>query len=188
MKRIAPTGWWFLVVADGLAILFLSLSSGRRGRLTASLGMAGLLCLVLSCSSGNASNGGGGGGGGGGGPTPTSVTLSTSAVKAQSGANVTLTAKVTSAHPLSGDIDFVDSGNGFGLAGVGVVNGQATVQLNNLSVGTHVIVAQYTGDPNNLPSKTNGSINQVITGTAQIGVQGATSTLGHAASVNVTIQ
>jgi len=88
--------------------------------------------------------------------------------------------KVTSAHPLSGDIDFVDSGNGFGLAGVGVVNGQATVQLNNLSVGTHVIVAQYTGDPNNLPSKTNGSINQVITGTAQIGVQGATSTLGHA--------
>ena len=36
--------------------------------------------------------------------------------------------------------------------------------------------------------KTNGAINEVITGSAQVTVAGATSSLSHTAAINVTIQ
>jgi len=88
--------------------------------------------------------------------------------------------------PLTGYVTIVDGGVQFAIASV--VNGTATVPLGGLYPGTHVITAQYSGDANNLPSRTNGSINQVITGNTQVYVQGTTSTLSHTMSVSVTIQ
>ena len=46
------------------------------------------------------------------------------------------------------------------------VNGVATVQLNEVLLGTHQMSAQYSGDQNNNSSQTNGSINQVVLGQA----------------------
>ena len=74
------------------------------------------------------------------------------------------------------------------LAASYVANRIATFQISYLCVGTHVISAQYYGDGRNQASKTSGSINVVITGTAPVFVQGATSTLTHNIPVTVTIQ
>jgi Big-like domain-containing protein len=178
-------------------ILLLSFSSahGTR-RLAARLSMVFLLALVLGCgATGGAAGGGGGGGNGGGGSgmTPTSITLSTSALKVPYGANLTFTVNVkslNSSQPATGTADLWDSSisSSAGLAASIVSNGIATFQISYLSVGTHVISAQYYGDGRNQASKTNGSINVVITGTAPVFVQGTTSILTHNIPINVTIQ
>jgi hypothetical protein len=185
-NRSWPTGSGILALADGLAILYLSLSARwEKRRLAAALGMAGLLCLVLSCGSSNGGNGGGGGGGGGG-PVPTSVTLTISSVKVQAGTPFTLTATVHSAEPVTGSVNFNDSVSG--LPSAQVVNGVATAQATLFLVGTHTITAQYSGDLNNQPSQTTGSINQVITGTGQVSIFAAGKGFSHISTLNVTIQ
>ena len=104
----------------------------------------------------------------------------------QSGANLTLTAKVNSTVPATGFVAFLDGGSTFTYAQV--VNGTATATINILSVGIHVITAQYGGDSNNLASNTKGSLNQVITGTTLVNLAGNTSTTTHTTSINVTIE
>jgi uncharacterized membrane protein YfcA len=171
-------------LADGLAILLLSLSASRKKRrLARALGMAGLLFLVLSCGS----SGGSGGGGGGGGPVPTTVTLTTSSVKVASGTNFTLTATVHSTNSVTGYVYFMDNTLNTNIQGV-PVNGIATVQLAEVFVGAHVMSAQYSGDSNNQPSQSKGSINQVITGTSQLFVNATGVAFSHSSTVNVTIQ
>jgi hypothetical protein len=115
------------------------------------------------------------------------LTLSTSAVKVPSGAPVTLTATIVAAHSVQGTVTFIDAGAG-NLAVITVSNGQAAAQFSNLSVGTHVISANYSGDVTDYPSNSNGPINQVITGTAQVTLSGTTSTLTNTAAFNMTIQ
>ena len=118
--------------------------------------------------------------------TPTSLTMATSAIKAQSGSTVIFTVTVHATQPLNGDVNLFDGTRG--LAGFGVVNGTAVIPIGFLSVGTHVITAQYTGDANNLPSSASGPLNQVITGTTQMYLNGSTSVLTHQMPINVTIQ
>jgi hypothetical protein len=176
-----PPRSWMIASADGLAILLLSLSaSKKKRRLAGTLGMVGLLFMVLSCGSS-------GGGGGGGGPVATTLTLTTSSVKVQSGTTFTLTGTVHSTNPVTGYVYFMDSTLNTNFQGV-PVNGVATVQLAEVLVGTHVMSAQYSGDPNNQPSQTNGSINQVITGTGQLSVNGTGLGYSHSSTINVTIQ
>jgi len=67
-------------------------------------------------------------------------------------------------------------------------DGTATLRAIGLSIGTHVITASYSGDSNNLPSSTNGSLNQVITGTAPLVIFGTTGGLTHQTSALVTVQ
>jgi Bacterial Ig-like domain (group 3) len=178
-----PPGSWTFAVADGLAVLLLSLSDGRKKRrLAGALGMAGLLLLVLSCGSS-----GGGGGGGGGGGAATTLTLTTSIVKAQAGTTFTLTATVHSTNPVSGYVYFFDNTLNTDIQGV-PVNGVSTVQLNEVLIGTHVMTAQYSGDANNQASQTTGSINQVITGTGQLLVNATGVAFSHSSTINVTIQ
>jgi hypothetical protein len=181
-KHVPPTPWVLLGVADGIAIVILSLSSGqRRSRLAASLGLACLVALTVSC--------GGGGGYGVGvppGPSTSTLTISTSGVKVQSGSNVVFTVKVNSATPATGTVTLFDAGNL--LATVNVVIGTGSVALGSLTVGTHVITANYSGDSNNLPSSTIGGINQVIAGTTEINLQAVTGTLTHTLLVSVAIQ
>ncbi len=190
LRRIPPPGLWILGLADGLAILLLSLLAGQKhSRVATRSGMVCLLCLVLGCGAGNGGAGGGGGGGGGGGQSSTSLTLSTSAVKMPYGTTVSFTATVYSSKPVTGTINIFDSSvSTNGLASALVVNGTATFQINYLTVGTHVISAQYAGDSNNQPSSTIGSINQVITGTTSIFVNGTSPNLFNSTPINVTIQ
>jgi len=107
-------------------------------------------------------------------------------VKVPAGTNPTFTATVTSTKTPTGLVTFFDGGNPIDSAPV--TNGTAAVQPPNLFVGTHVITAQYAGDANNQPSKTNGAINQVITGTNFAIVTGATSSLNRSVNIDVTIQ
>lgn len=176
-----PAGSWMFALTAGLAILLLSLSGSRkRRRLAGSLGMAGLLFLVLSCGSS-------GGGGGGGGQVPTTLTLTTSSVKVAAGTSFTLTATVHSTNSVTGTVSFNDNTLGTNIQGV-PVNGVATVQLNEMLIGTHMMSAQYSGDQNNNSSQTNGSISQVITGTGQLFVNATGFASSHSSTVNVTIQ
>jgi hypothetical protein len=179
---IPPAPLGALAALEGLALLFLAYASKRRRRVALTSGLFCAGCLLLGCGSTSGSSGGGGIVG-----KSTSLTLSTSGVKAPSGASVTLTAVVTSANTVSGTITFIDSVAGT-LAVVAVTNGQAAAQISNLSVGTHTISASYSGDVTDYPSNSNGAINQVITGTAQVTISGTTSTLTNSASFNVTIQ
>jgi hypothetical protein len=184
-KQTPPLGLWILGVAEGLGILVLFHLAGQRGdRLATRYGMIGLLCLVLGCGASNGS----GGGGGNSGPSPTSLTLTTSAVKVPIGTNVTFSATVHSSQSATGAIDLFDSGTCCVFAVANVVNGAATFQIPYLEVGTHVISAQYFGDSNNQPSKTSGSINQVITGNADIFVNGTSPGLSNSTRITVTIQ
>jgi hypothetical protein len=87
---------------------------------------------------------------------------------------------------VTGYVSFQDSASG--LPTVPVVNGTATAQAITSSVGTHMITAQYSGDTNNQFSQTSGSINQVITGTAQLTVFATGKGWPHNSTINVTIQ
>ena len=174
---------WTISGVAGLATLFSLLSASKRYRLALSLSLVCVLSFALGCGGGS---GGGGGGGGGGGPAATSVTLTTSTVKVPYGTSAAFTATIVSTNTPTGTVTFYDAGNG--ISTVAVANGAATAQFGNLTVGTHVITAQYSGDANNQASKTNGAINEVITGSAQVTVAGATSSLSHTAAINVTIQ
>jgi hypothetical protein len=192
------TIWLTEGLAQVLVILFLCLwPSPERRRLMARFGMLSMLCMTVGCGGGSAyvsagngsggGNSGGGTGGGGGTPVTTSVTLSTSNAKTQAGSTVTLTAVIHSTTPITGWVDFFDGA--FDVTGsVGIVNGTATATYTSSVVGTHMISALYYGDVNNLPSKTSGSVNQVFTGAATVGVSGTTSTINHSATINVAIQ
>lgn len=191
----APTqGLLVLVITAAMSLLSL-ISAGRKRRVTASLGLAGLACLLLSCGGSSANNvnggggGGGGNGGGGGGPSPTSITLTTSALKVPVGGTFTLTATLHATNSASGYVNFLDPTSGLGVvAGAPVVNGTATAQVSYITIGTHTLGAQYLGDSNNQGSQTAGSINVVITGTASVYVYGSTSILQHYAFFNVAVQ
>jgi hypothetical protein len=191
--KVEPLGYWIFALTDGLLILLFSFSGlWRKRHLASTVGMVGLLFMVLSCGSGNAGIGGGGGvggggGGGGGSPVATSVALTTSSVKVQSGTPFTLTAAVHSTNPLTGWVDFHDSVVGL-VSSAQVINGVATAQLSLQAVGTHFLTAQYEGDANNQISQTTGSINQVITGTSQLWVYGGGIVFSHSSFINVTIQ
>jgi hypothetical protein len=183
-KKIWPPASWALALADALAILLLSLWSGKRyRRLAMSLGMACLLFLAVGCES---SGGGNGGGGGRGGPTPTSVTLTTSSVKVPSGTTLTLTATVHSTNAVTGYVDFIDPA--FAIPSAQVINSVATEQLGIGLVGTHTISARYRGDSNNQASQTSGTLNVVITGTGQLTVNASGIEWGPMSNINITVQ
>ena len=85
----------------------------------------------------------------------TTTTLATSAATANAGQNVTFTATVAgpsgSTTAPTGTVTFMDSAT---TLGTGTLNGSgvATYSTSTLSVGTHSITAQYSGDTNFAPS------------------------------------
>ena len=70
---------------------------------------------------------------------------------------------------------------------VTITNGQAQLQVNSLSVGTHIITAQYTGDSLNNPSVSN-AIDPVITGSVQFQVSATSGPQTQSIPMNVLIQ
>lgn len=192
---LPPRLTWPLPAASILILLFLVLVpvGSRRNRIvTASTLACGLFLLLGFFGCGGGSSGGGGGGGGGG-PIPTSVSLTASGVKVPyspiSGGSVNLTANVTSSKPAGGTVTFnVDAAGYAYSASSPVVSGVAQYQLSGLTVGVHTISAQYSGDANNQPSQTKGSLNIAVTGQTGVTVQASTGGLSHTIAVNFNLQ
>ncbi len=110
--------------------------------------------------------------GGGGGPGATTTTLVSSANPAASGASVVFTATVTGNAP-TGSVAFTDGvANISNCAVVNLTGGSgnsrtAACTTSTLTVGTHSIVARYSGNATNAAS-TSAAISQSITGTPAV--------------------
>lgn len=117
----------------------------------------------------------GGGGGSGGGPFSTTTSLASSAIKAQFGSPVTLTATVTpsGAATPSGTVQLVDNGQAVG-GPIRVSAGIASFLSTSLPVGVHVLTAQYSGDSKTLGS-TSAPLTQAITGQVIIEITGSSN-------------
>ncbi len=97
---------------------------------------------------------------GGGGATTT--TLSSSPNPSVRRRNVTFTASVTGNNP-TGTVNFSDGGTSIsGCAAVGLAGGSASCKTASLNVGTHSIVATYSGDASNKGSAS-APLAQVVT-------------------------
>ncbi|HEV7413377.1 MAG TPA: Ig-like domain repeat protein, partial [Casimicrobiaceae bacterium] len=111
---------------------------------------------------------------------PTTTALSSSAIPANAGASVVLTATVTGTGP-TGNVNFSEGGSALaGCAAVALSVGgnapSATCAISTLSVGSHAIVASYGGDAGNAGSTSN-SLLQVIN-TASGGINVALASAG----------
>ncbi|OGA24703.1 MAG: hypothetical protein A3I02_02010 [Betaproteobacteria bacterium RIFCSPLOWO2_02_FULL_67_26] len=82
----------------------------------------------------------------------TATTTSTGSISSLIGGNVTLTVNVSGSSP-TGTVTFKEGGVPFGSP-VTVTNGSASITLSSLSVGSHTITADYSGDANNAQSST----------------------------------
>jgi len=95
---------------------------------------------------------------------PTTTTVSSSANPSVTGQNVTFTATVVTVPPggtPNGTVNFLDGATPIaGCQSVAVVLGQAQCSISTLSVGSHVITANYSGSPTTLASS--GNITQVV--------------------------
>ncbi len=96
---------------------------------------------------------------GGGGAGATTTALASSANPAQVGSSVTFTATVTGSSP-TGTVGFTDAGVSIGCAAVALAGNAATCSTSALALGTHTIVASYSGDAANMMSS--GTLSEVI--------------------------
>jgi uncharacterized protein (DUF1800 family) len=119
---------------------------------------------------------------GGGGGSATTTTLVSSANPAASGASVTFTATVTGTLP-TGSVAFADgAANINNCAVVALVGGgnspKATCTTTTLTVGTHSIVAKYSGSAANAASMS-AALSETITGVAAAVVPKVSFTLSN---------
>lgn len=182
-RQSAP---WNLPAATILIILIFLTSSrlSRRRRIVLGAASALIASIAIGCGGGGSSSGGGGGIAA---PTATSITLTTPSTKAPNTSPPTIQAKVSSSKTVTGTVTFLDQGTTLGTVNV-QADGTAPISMAGLPIGTHVITASYSGDANNLSSKTNGALNQVITGSTTLFVIGTTGGLTNQTSILVTIQ
>ncbi len=127
---------------------------------------------------------------GGSGISSTTLSLSTSALKSPSGATLTLAAVLTSSHaaPYSGSVTFYDqTTNSIIGQPEGSIGNQAQIGVDNLSVGTHQIVARYNGDAHTAASQS-AVLNQTITGSTNTTVTATSGSVGHGSAVAVTVK
>jgi len=108
----------------------------------------------------------------------TTTTLTASPNPIISGKQVTFTATVhtTGSSPLAGFVDLSINGNF--TPGLSVVNGVATTAIPFNTVGTYVVVATYTGDPNNATSS--GMVSVAVQ--AELGLSPTTITAASSAN------
>jgi sugar lactone lactonase YvrE len=83
----------------------------------------------------------------------TVLTLTGSAASAVYGTSITLTTSLTSDAVLAANPSVILTDNGSALATLTLSSGRASFVSSTLSVGTHVITAQYAGDSNNAPAQ-----------------------------------
>ena len=166
-----PNGTWWIVgaLATVMGIMLLLFPSRWKTlRVSYACFAIGLIGLVMGCGGGAASiSGGNGGGGGGTGPSPTdtTTTLTVSGTKVASNTAVTASISVSGTQSPTGTVTIFDNTVNEGLNTVALVNGQAQTQFNFAGVGSHSLVAQYSGDTKNKASQTQSPIVVVVTGT-----------------------
>lgn len=92
----------------------------------------------------------------------TTTTLSSSRNPSQKGRHVTFSANVTGSNP-TGTVNFTDGGTSISGCAAAVLAGDAaSCSTSSLGVGTHSIVATYSGDASNLGS-VSAPLSQVVT-------------------------
>jgi len=184
---LAPTvgggrGWWGLSAVTGLAAILLLLLPGRkRYRAVFALGLVCVLSFTMGCSSGY------GGGGGGGGTSATTTKISVTSTKVSSGTSVAFTVTVTStgSRVPTGSVQLYDGTSLLGTAAA-LTNGSATINISNLSVGTHGINAHYLADAYSNASQS-GTLNIAITGSTTVAITGTSGSLTANGTVNLAI-
>jgi hypothetical protein len=198
--NVAPSsggkGWWMLSGGTGLAALVLLILPGRKRYRTAlGLGLVCVLSFTLGC-------GGGSSGGGITPPTQTTTQLTVSTTKVASNGSITVTASVanvpgtgpgaTATQP-GGTVTFFADGTAVGTAAplTGGSTGQITVTAAMAPqflplVGTHSLVAKYSGDGGHSISQS-GTLNIAVTGTTQVAITGTSGTTMANGTVSLTI-
>jgi hypothetical protein len=88
-------------------------------------------------------------------PAISTTALAASSATISSGQSVTFTATVTGTNP-TGTVTFSDGSTQMTLGTVSLASGRASYSTSALSVGTHLISAQYSGDSNNAASGSMG--------------------------------
>ena len=177
--------WSQSIALTGLIGVALVLPAGRRKlKLVVLLIFIGVLVSGLSCGGGNSGTGGGGGGGGGNtNPVTSTTALISSASTVPAGSPVTLTARVSSsANAISGNVTFYDGATTIGQSTIS--NGQAQLTTSSLIVGTHSIVATYSGDSLNMQS-TSPALQQGISGSIQFPIIAAGA--GQTRTITITV-
>jgi hypothetical protein len=199
----ASNPYWSFGIAAALTAFGLLLCPTRRRLLRpiCVLATTSVLAFMFGCgggssgaafgnngAGGNAGGGNGAGGGAGGGnPSPysTTTTVSTSSPSVPSGSPVTFTAKVTSQGNPTGTVTFFVPGV---VQGWAPLNGGTATLTTNLPIpGFYQVTATYNGDASNSGS-TSPAVNQAVTGTTLMQVNGQTGGLIHSANLTVTLQ
>ncbi len=125
--------------------------------------------------------------GGNGIQSSTVVVLESSQPKVASGNPVSFTSQVScgSKSPV-GSVTFYEGTTALGNA-VPLTNGQASLTLSNLSVGTHSITAKYNGDPSHMGSVSQ-AVYEAVTGVTALQVVATSGGLNHSLDINLTVQ
>lgn len=170
-----PGQWSATTTTFSIAGLCLLGFAGRRRKsFIALLVVFGVFSFLSGC-------------GGSGTPSSTLVIVESSASKVASGASVTFSAKVSggSGSP-QGMVTFYDGATALGGAAT-LVNGQASLALNNLPIGTHSITAKYSGDSGHAGS-TSQPYFEAITGVATVQVVATSGSTSHTLPISITVQ
>jgi hypothetical protein len=176
---------WLIPTGASFALFLIILPAPRPGRRQV-MSMLCLMCvgvLLQSC--------GGGSSGTSNSSTSsqiasTSTVLTSSSIKAATGSNLTLTAKVASTGTPTGTVTFYDGSTSLGQGDLGA-GGMATLAIDKLAVGTHELSAQYAGDKNNEGSKS-GTLDEAITGTVQLAITATSGSLQESITIPVDVQ
>ncbi len=172
----SKTGWAVATELGGVVGLFLV---GIRTRRKWALAMM----LVVMAAFGSLS----GCGGGSSASSSTAVLVESSESKVVSGTAVTFTAQVSGGDKAAtGSITFYDGSTALGNA-ASLTDGQATVQVSNLAVGTHSITAKYSGDSKHTAS-TSQPLYEAITGTTTLQVVASSGSVSHELDVQLAVQ
>jgi hypothetical protein len=120
-------------------------------------------------------------------PSSTTLVLDTAQPKAASGTAVTFTTTIAGVNGVpTGTVTFSDGSIAIGTATT-FTNGQATISVSNLGIGTHSISAKYSGDSLH-DASTSNAVYQAITGTTPLDITATSGTLIHTVDLNLTIQ
>jgi large repetitive protein len=176
-KANAKPKWEIPAELCGVVGLFLVGFPRRRRK---ALGMILVVLAAFGVMSGCS-------GSGGFSPSSSVVVLQSSQSKIASGTAVAFIAQISGEGSTpTGTITFYDGSTALGNAAT-LTNGQASVQVSNLSVGTHSITASYNGDASHLPS-TSQPVYEAVTGTTTLQLIASSGSLSHAVNINLTVQ
>jgi Bacterial Ig-like domain (group 3) len=156
----------------------------RRIRTVVLVALMGLVGLTVSCG-----GGGGSAGGGGGGTTAVATTtqLTVSSTKVALNGPLNLSATVTGGTPIGTVAFVVDGAAGYAN---NLTNGSTgnipTMTTGNFGIGTHTVVASYSGAPGSAPSQS-GALNVAVTGSTVVQITGTSTNTSSEGRINVTV-